>query len=133
VGGKDKIAGAGFINVSIARRAMSVVTRIAAERGDFGRGVERRGSNSGGLYRPTGPLHVGHGRQAALGDALANLWSWQGAAVTREFYHNDTGVQIHNLAISQAHAPRKFWVSMRHSPRRLSRRVHSRGGAALPR
>jgi arginyl-tRNA synthetase len=45
-------------------------------------------------------LHVGHGRQAALGDALANLLSWQGAAVTREFYYNDTGVQIHNLAIS---------------------------------
>ena len=49
---------------------------------------------------PTGPLHVGHGRQAALGDALANLLQWQGAQVAREFYYNDAGAQIQNLAIS---------------------------------
>ena len=49
---------------------------------------------------PTGPLHVGHGRQAALGDAIANLLQWQGAEVTREFYYNDAGAQIQNLAIS---------------------------------
>jgi arginyl-tRNA synthetase len=49
---------------------------------------------------PTGPLHVGHGRQAALGDALANLLEWQGAQVTREFYYNDAGQQIQNLAVS---------------------------------
>ena len=49
---------------------------------------------------PTGPLHVGHGRQAALGDALAALLEWQGADVTREFYYNDAGQQIQNLAIS---------------------------------
>src|SRR6185437_9542420 len=49
---------------------------------------------------PTGPLHVGHGRQAALGDAIANLLEWQGADVTREFYYNDAGAQIQNLAIS---------------------------------
>src|SRR5262249_47893171 len=49
---------------------------------------------------PTGPLHVGHGRQAALGDALANLLAWQGWKVHREFYYNDAGVQIHTLAIS---------------------------------
>jgi len=49
---------------------------------------------------PTGPLHVGHGRQAALGDAIANLLEAQGAVVTREFYYNDAGAQIHNLAIS---------------------------------
>ena len=49
---------------------------------------------------PTGPLHVGHGRQAALGDALATLLEWQGASVTREFYYNDAGQQIQNLAIS---------------------------------
>ncbi|KAF7964097.1 arginine--tRNA ligase [Cupriavidus sp. UYMU48A] len=49
---------------------------------------------------PTGPLHVGHGRQAALGDALANLLSWQGYDVHREFYYNDAGVQIQNLAVS---------------------------------
>ena len=49
---------------------------------------------------PTGPLHVGHGRQAALGDAVATLLEWQGAEVTREFYYNDAGQQIQNLAIS---------------------------------
>jgi arginyl-tRNA synthetase len=49
---------------------------------------------------PTGPLHVGHGRQAALGDAIANLLEWQGANVTREFYYNDAGQQIENLAVS---------------------------------
>jgi arginyl-tRNA synthetase len=49
---------------------------------------------------PTGPLHVGHGRQAALGDALANLLESQGVEVHREFYYNDAGAQIHNLAVS---------------------------------
>ena len=49
---------------------------------------------------PTGPLHVGHGRQAALGDALASLLQSQGYQVSREFYYNDAGVQIQNLALS---------------------------------
>jgi arginyl-tRNA synthetase len=49
---------------------------------------------------PTGPLHVGHGRQAALGDAIAALLESQGYAVTREFYYNDAGAQIENLALS---------------------------------
>ena len=49
---------------------------------------------------PTGPLHVGHGRQAALGDALASLLQSQGYQVTREFYYNDAGAQIQNLALS---------------------------------
>ncbi len=49
---------------------------------------------------PTGPLHVGHGRQAALGDAISTLLEWTGWAVAREFYYNDAGVQIANLAKS---------------------------------
>ncbi len=49
---------------------------------------------------PTGPLHVGHGRQAALGDALVSLLQTQGYEVSREFYYNDAGVQIQNLALS---------------------------------
>ena len=49
---------------------------------------------------PTGPLHVGHGRGAALGDAIASLLEWSGHAVTREFYINDAGVQIDRLAQS---------------------------------
>jgi arginyl-tRNA synthetase len=49
---------------------------------------------------PTGPLHVGHGRQAALGDAISTLLEWTGWQVDREFYYNDAGTQIHNLALS---------------------------------
>ena len=49
---------------------------------------------------PTGPLHVGHGRQAALGDAIAALLEWNGWKVSREFYYNDAGVQIATLATS---------------------------------
>src|SRR6185312_3952321 len=49
---------------------------------------------------PTGPLHVGHGRQAALGDAIAALLDATGWSVTREFYYNDAGAQIMNLAVS---------------------------------
>ena len=101
---KTEIAGAGFINVFLSPGArQSVVARIAAERDDFRRGSGRRGERVLGEFvsaNPTGPLHVGHGRQAALGDALANLLHWQGAEVAREFYYNDTGQQIHNLAIS---------------------------------
>ena len=53
---------------------------------------------------PTGPLHVGHGRQAALGDAICNLYATQGWDVYREFYYNDAGVQIATLATSRAAA-----------------------------
>src|SRR5207249_9630933 len=49
---------------------------------------------------PTGPLHVGHGRGAAVGDAIATLLEWQGHEVHREFYYNDAGAQIENLALS---------------------------------
>jgi arginyl-tRNA synthetase len=62
---------------------------------------------------PTGPLHVGHGRQAALGDAISSLLEWSGWRVSREFYYNDAGVQIENLAKS------------------TQARVHELGGAAL--
>jgi arginyl-tRNA synthetase len=99
-----EIAGAGFINIFLSPAArQAVVARIAAEQDRFGRG---RASASERMMvefvsaNPTGPLHVGHGRQAALGDAIANLLQWQGADVTREFYYNDAGAQIQNLAIS---------------------------------
>jgi arginyl-tRNA synthetase len=101
---KTEIAGAGFINIFVSPAArQSVVAQIAAERGRFGRGDARRGEKVMVEFvsaNPTGPLHVGHGRQAALGDAIANLLQWQGADVTREFYYNDAGAQIQNLAIS---------------------------------
>ena len=73
---------------------------------------------------PTGPLHVGHGRGAALGDAIAALLEWTGHAVTREFYINDAGVQIDRLAESLWARVREARGSSRCDSRgRLSRRV----------
>ncbi|HEY4071586.1 MAG TPA: arginine--tRNA ligase [Herbaspirillum sp.] len=99
-----EIAGPGFINLRIAAAAKQAVVKTVLAAGvDFGK------SNAGNGKKvliefvsanPTGPLHVGHGRQGALGDALSSLFEAQGYAVTREFYYNDAGVQIANLALS---------------------------------
>jgi arginyl-tRNA synthetase len=101
---KTEIAGAGFINLFLTHAARAaIVTRILAERERFGRSNARAGERVMVEFvsaNPTGPLHVGHGRQAALGDSVATLLEWQGAEVTREFYYNDAGQQIQNLAIS---------------------------------
>jgi arginyl-tRNA synthetase len=98
------VAGPGFINFTLAPAARQAVVRDVLAAGErFGRSDARRGERVMVEFvsaNPTGPLHVGHGRQAALGDALANLLAWQGADVSREFYYNDAGQQIHNLAIS---------------------------------
>ena len=101
---RAEIAGAGFVNIHLsgpARRA--VVARVAAQRERFGTGAQWSGQRVMVEFvsaNPTGPLHVGHGRQAALGDAISRLLEAQGARVTREFYYNDAGMQIQNLAIS---------------------------------
>jgi arginyl-tRNA synthetase len=101
---KTEIAGAGFINVTLAPAArQQVVARVLAEGDAFGRSDARRGERVMVEFvsaNPTGPLHVGHGRQAVLGDAIASLLEAEGAAVTREFYYNDAGAQIDNLARS---------------------------------
>jgi arginyl-tRNA synthetase len=101
---KTEIAGPGFVNVFLAPAArQAVVARILADRDRYGRSDARRRERVMVEFvsaNPTGPLHVGHGRQAALGDALSTLFEWQGAEVTREFYYNDAGQQIQNLAIS---------------------------------
>jgi arginyl-tRNA synthetase len=101
---RSEIAGAGFVNVFLTPAARQAVVRDVLESGaDYGRSKARRGERVMVEFvsaNPTGPLHVGHGRQAALGDALSNLLAWQGAEVTREFYYNDAGQQIQNLAIS---------------------------------
>ena len=98
------VAGPGFVNLSLAPTARrAVVPRILAGRGAFGRTRARAGERIMVEFvsaNPTGPLHVGHGRQAALGDAIAALLESQGASVTREFYYNDAGAQIQNLAVS---------------------------------
>jgi arginyl-tRNA synthetase len=98
------IAGPGFINLRVAASAkQSVVSTILAQGAQFGRSEAGAGKKVIIEFvsaNPTGPLHVGHGRQAALGDALSALFESQGYAVTREFYYNDAGVQIQTLANS---------------------------------
>jgi arginyl-tRNA synthetase len=99
-----EIAGPGFINfrMDVGALAAALPGIIAAGnaygRSDTGAGrpvnVEFVSAN------PTGPLHVGHGRQAALGDAIAAMFAATGWQVSREFYYNDAGVQIANLALS---------------------------------
>ena len=98
-----EIAGAGFINLRLRPTArQAVIAEVEAAGAAFG---ARTPSGEKVLVEfvsanPTGPLHVGHGRQAALGDAICNLYAMQGAEVTREFYYNDAGVQIATLADS---------------------------------
>lgn len=98
-----EIAGPGFLNIRLKPAAKQQVVREVLDAGStFGQQpangqrvlVEFVSAN------PTGPLHVGHGRQAALGDAICNLFETQGWAVHREFYYNDAGVQIETLAHS---------------------------------
>jgi len=98
-----EVAGPGFINLRITAAARQAVIATVAEQGaSFGR-APRSGEKILVEFvsaNPTGPLHVGHARQAALGDALCRLYDAIGWDVTREFYYNDAGNQIHNLAIS---------------------------------
>ncbi|OZI33767.1 arginine--tRNA ligase [Bordetella genomosp. 5] len=98
-----EIAGPGFINLRITPAArQAVIQAVDTQGAEFGRAprttekvlVEFVSAN------PTGPLHVGHARQAALGDAICRLYDATGWDVTREFYYNDAGNQIDNLAIS---------------------------------
>ena len=99
-----EIAGPGFINLRIAAAAKrKVVNIILAEGEQYGKGKAGAGKKVMVEFvsaNPTGPLHVGHGRQGALGDALSSLLEAQAYEVTREFYYNDAGVQIGNLALS---------------------------------
>ena len=108
-----EIAGPGFINIKLKPTAKQQVVRSVLDQ------TTRYGTQASNGRRmlvefvsanPTGPLHVGHGRQAALGDAICNLFATQGWDVYREFYYNDAGVQIGTLATStqlraQGHKP----------------------------
>ena len=97
------IAGPGFINIRLRPAAKQAIVREVLSAGaSFG---QQAPNNQRVLVEfvsanPTGPLHVGHGRQAALGDAICNLLATQGQQVYREFYYNDAGVQIGTLANS---------------------------------
>jgi arginyl-tRNA synthetase len=99
-----ELAGPGFINLRLADAAkQEVVRRILAQGPAFGRsraGAGRRVLVEFVSANPTGPLHVGHGRQGALGDAISALLQAHGWQVQREFYYNDAGAQIGNLALS---------------------------------
>ena len=101
---KVEIAGPGFINFWLADDQLADIVGQILERGSsYGQseiGVGLRVNVEFVSANPTGPLHVGHGRGAAYGDALASLLEWTGHAVTREFYINDAGVQIDKLAWS---------------------------------
>ena len=99
-----EIAGPGFINMRVDPDAVGQgLIRLIAAGESYGRhdvGQGRQVNVEFVSANPTGPLHVGHGRQAALGDAIASLLEWSGWTVTREFYYNDAGAQIANLARS---------------------------------
>jgi len=99
-----EIAGPGFINFRLAAgQVAGVLPRILAAGPAWGRAAAAHASPVNVEFvsaNPTGPLHVGHGRQAALGDAISALLEWTGWKVTREFYYNDAGAQIMKLAAS---------------------------------
>ena len=103
-----EVAGPGFINFRLKPAAkLGIVQRILAEGENFGKAKSANKEKVQVEFvsaNPTGPLHVGHGRQAALGDAIAALLEAQGHAVTREFYYNDAGAQIDKLALVGAGA-----------------------------
>jgi arginyl-tRNA synthetase len=106
---KVEIAGAGFINFYLSEKARTfIIHEILKNSGGYGQNTS--GHDDKGQPQkvqiefvsanPTGPLHVGHGRGAAIGDSLARLLKFNGWEVTREFYYNDAGAQIDNLTKS---------------------------------
>jgi arginyl-tRNA synthetase len=101
---KVEIAGPGFVNFFLAEeQVVAVLPAILAAGADYGKSDVGHGAKVNVEFvsaNPTGPLHVGHGRGAALGDGIAALLEWTGWAVTREFYVNDAGTQIEKLANS---------------------------------
>jgi arginyl-tRNA synthetase len=101
---RTEIAGPGFINFWLAQDQLAAAHRAILEQGPgYGRAAAAPALKVNVEFvsaNPTGPLHVGHGRGAALGDAIAALLEWSGHRVTREFYINDAGVQIDRLAES---------------------------------
>jgi arginyl-tRNA synthetase len=99
-----EIAGPGFINFRLDPSAVAQgVGAVIAANERYGHVASSSGERVVVEFvsaNPTGPLHVGHGRQAALGDAISTLLEWTGWDVSREYYYNDSGVQIQNLGLS---------------------------------
>ena len=103
--GSVEVAGPGFINIRVKPTLLEEVLRAALLAGpDYGRVAPRAGAGRVNVEfvsaNPTGPMHVGHGRGAVFGDALANLLAFAGIDVTREYYINDAGAQVDGLARS---------------------------------
>lgn len=98
------VAGPGFLNFKLSSgQVASGLMEIIAADDNYGRSVEGGGESLMVEFvsaNPTGPMHLGHARQAALGDAIAGLLDWTGWSVSREFYYNDAGAQIDRLAES---------------------------------
>jgi len=101
---KVEIAGAGFLNFFISDNYYRDVLPLIMEAGnDYGRSDLNNGRSANLEWisaNPTGPLHTGHGRAACLGKSISNLLEWTGYKVTREYYYNDAGNQMNNLAKS---------------------------------
>lgn len=101
---KVEIAGAGFINFFVSDSSKQDIVKLVLQAGSaFGRNHAGQGEKVQVEFvsaNPTGPLHVGHGRGAAVGDCLCRLLDANGWQVTREFYYNDAGAQIDNLTKS---------------------------------
>ncbi|HEY0563060.1 MAG TPA: arginine--tRNA ligase [Methylophilus sp.] len=101
---KVEIAGAGFINFFLSAQAKhAIVPQVLTSGAEFGNNHNGQGTQVQVEFvsaNPTGPLHVGHGRGAAVGDCLCRILAANGWQVTREFYYNDAGAQIDNLVIS---------------------------------
>ena len=109
---KVDIAGPGFINFHLAPSAYQRETALVLKDGvDYGHNLTGNGRTVGVEYvsaNPTGPLHVGHGRAGAIGDCISRVLEANGWNVKREFYYNDAGVQIENLARSVQARARGF-------------------------
>lgn len=101
---KVDIAGAGFINFFISDDIYKkIISEILKEKDNFGRSELYKNKTANLEWvsaNPTGPLHLGHGRGLCLGKSVANLLEWTGYKVTREYYYNDAGNQMNNLAKS---------------------------------
>jgi len=101
---RTEIAGPGFINIHLKQTSeASILARILADGSDYGRISNKTGASACVEFvsaNPTGPMHVGHGRGAVVGDALASVLAARGVAVSREYYINDAGGQIGKLADS---------------------------------
>ncbi len=101
---KTDIAGPGFINFYLSDASTASLVQAVLEQGaNYGRNLSGQGQKVQVEFvsaNPTGPLHIGHGRGAAVGDSICRLLEASGWQVTREFYYNDAGQQINNLALS---------------------------------